>query len=162
MSLDDVMTATADSLDAGLLGYTDFGRVIGTGGFVDTANQRLGIRHVLPIVRPHDLAQIAIRRSGRDLVRIGDVAVVNEGPQPLVGDAVINTGPGLLLVVEKAAGANTVRVTKGVDEALADLNPGCPASRSTPTSSARPTSSTWRSTTSRWRCCSAACSWSRS
>jgi CzcA family heavy metal efflux pump len=126
VSLEDVMTATADSLDAGLLGYTDFGREIGTGGFVDTANQRLGIRHVLPIVRPHDLAQIAIRHSGRDLVRIGDVAVVNEGPQPLVGDAVINSGPGLLLVVEKAAGANTVKVTNGVDEALADLEPGLP------------------------------------
>ena len=49
LSLDDVMNATADSLDAGLLRYADFGNVIGTGGFVDTANQRLGIRHVLPI-----------------------------------------------------------------------------------------------------------------
>jgi CzcA family heavy metal efflux pump len=126
VSLDDVMTATAESLDAGLLGYADFGREIGTGGFVDTANQRLGIRHVLPVVTSHDLAQVTVNRSGRSLVRIGDVAVVNQGPQPLVGDAVINSGPGLLLVVEKAPGANTVRVTNGVDQALADLRPGLP------------------------------------
>jgi len=126
VSLEDVMTATAESLDAGLLGYADFGREIGTGGFVDTANQRLGIRHVLPVVSSRDLAQVTVKHSDRGLVRIGDVAVVNQGPQPLVGDAVINSGPGLLLVVEKAPGANTVRVTKGVDQALADLRPGLP------------------------------------
>jgi len=126
VSLEDVMTATAESLDAGLLGYADFGREIGTGGFVDTANQRLGIRHVLPVVSSRDLAQVTVGHSGGKLVRIGDVAVVNQGPQPLVGDAVINSGPGLLLVVEKAPGANTVRVTHGVDRALADLRPGLP------------------------------------
>jgi CzcA family heavy metal efflux pump len=126
VSLNEVMTATADSLDAGLLRYADFGNVIGTGGFVDTANQRLGIRHVLPIVTSHDLSKVAIRGSGDSAVRIGDVAHVTQGPQPLIGDAVINNGPGLLLVVEKAPGANTLKVTKGVDEALADLKPGLP------------------------------------
>jgi CzcA family heavy metal efflux pump len=126
VSMDDVMTATADSLDAGLLRYADFGNVIGTGGFVDTANQRLGIRHVLSIVTPHDLSEVAIRRTAGRAVRIGDVARVREGPQPLIGDAVIDDGPGLLLVVEKAPGANTLRVTNGVDAALADLRPGLP------------------------------------
>jgi CzcA family heavy metal efflux pump len=126
VSLNEVMTSTADSLDAGLLGYTDFGREIGTGGFVDTSNQRLGIRHILPIVSSRDLSQVAIKRTANGVVRIGDVAHVAQGPQPLVGDAVINDGPGLLLVVEKAPGANTMRVTKGVDNALADLKPGLP------------------------------------
>jgi CzcA family heavy metal efflux pump len=127
VSLNDVMTTTAESLDAGLLRYTDFGNVIGTGGFVDTANQRLGIRHVPPVVSSHDLAALPVKRAadGR-IVTIADVAHVTQGPQPLIGDAVINSGPGLLLVVEKAPGANTVRVTKGVDQALADLKPGLP------------------------------------
>src|SRR5437773_2378900 len=48
------------------------------------------------------------------------------GPQPLIGDAVINSGPGLLLVVEKFQGANTLEVTKGVEDALRDLKPGLP------------------------------------
>jgi Cu/Ag efflux pump CusA len=52
VSLDEVMNSTADSLDAGLLRYADFGNVIGTGGWVDTPNQRLGIRPVLPFVTP--------------------------------------------------------------------------------------------------------------
>jgi CzcA family heavy metal efflux pump len=127
VSLNEVMTATADSLDAGLLRYADFGNVIGTGGFVDTANQRLGIRHVLPIDSSRDLAKVAIKRDAGGIVRIGDVANLRQAPPPLVGDAVINDGPGLLLVVEKAPGANTVRVTKGVDQALADLKPGLPS-----------------------------------
>ena len=46
-----VMDSTADALDAGLLQFSD-GALIGTGGFVDTPNQRLNIRHVLPIVTP--------------------------------------------------------------------------------------------------------------
>jgi CzcA family heavy metal efflux pump len=126
VSLNQVMNATAESLDAGLLRYADFGNVIGTGGFVDTANQRLGIRHDLPIHTSRDLAKVAIGRDGGRLVRIGDVAKLTQAPPPLVGDAVINSGPGLLLVVEKAPGANSLRVTKGVDQALADLEPGLP------------------------------------
>jgi CzcA family heavy metal efflux pump len=126
LSVDQVMNATADSLDAGLLRYADFGNVIGTGGFVDTANQRLGIRPELPFKNFHDLSKIPVeRRNGRP-VRLGEVANVVQGHQPLVGDAVINDGRGLLLVVEKASGANTVKVTKGVDNALEDLKPGLP------------------------------------
>ena len=44
--------------------------------------------------------------------------------QPLIGDAVVNGRTGLLLVVEKAPGANTLEVTHGVEEALDDLQPG--------------------------------------
>src|SRR3954453_18378043 len=126
VTLDSVMNATANSLDAGLLRYNDFGNVIGTGGFVDTPNQRLGIRHVLPITTPADLGRIPVDRRNGTTIKLKDVANVVEGNQPLAGEAVVNDGPGLLLVVEKAAGANTVQVPKGVDEALKDLKPGLP------------------------------------
>src|SRR3954453_14335782 len=126
VSLDDVMNSTAESLDAGLLRYADFGNVIGTGGFIDTPTQRLGIRHVLPFRTAADLAQIPVDRRNGKTVQLGQVANVVEGNQPLAGEAVVNGGPGLLLVVEKAAGANTVQVTKGVDRALKQLKPGLP------------------------------------
>jgi CzcA family heavy metal efflux pump len=124
VTLDEVMTATSDSLDSGLLRYADFGNVIGTGGFVDTPNQRLAIRNVMPIRTSHDLAQVPIKQEAGKPVRIGDIARVQQGHQPLIGDAVINDGPGLLLVVEKAPGANTLKVTSGVDDALDELRPG--------------------------------------
>jgi CzcA family heavy metal efflux pump len=98
----------------------------GTGGFIDTPNQRLGIRHVLPIVTPDDLAKVAVddTEDNGAALRLGDVAKVVEDHQPLIGDAVLGQGPGLLLVIEKFPGANTREVTHGVDEALAALAPG--------------------------------------
>ncbi len=55
VSLISVMDSTANALDAGLLRYSS-GAVIGTGGFIETPNQRLNIQHVLPIVTPDDLS----------------------------------------------------------------------------------------------------------
>ncbi len=46
--------------------------------------------------------------------------------QPLIGDAVINDSPGLLLIVEKFPWGNTLDVTRGVDAALAEMLPGLP------------------------------------
>jgi CzcA family heavy metal efflux pump len=123
VSLNQVMVATADALDAGLIQYSE-GGFIGTGGFVETPNQRLPVQHVLPIVTPEDLAQVTVaERDGRTL-KLADVANVVEDHQPLIGDAVINDGPGLMLIVEKFPWANTVDVTKGVEAAIEELRPG--------------------------------------
>ena len=123
VTLDAVMEATADSLDAGLLRYSD-GAVIGTGGFLETPNQRLGVQTVLPIVTPEDLSEVTIElRDGRPL-RLSDVALVKEDHQPLIGDAVINDGLGLMLIVEKLPWGNTLDVTQGVEDALRELKPG--------------------------------------
>src|SRR5438552_7862489 len=65
--LDDVMEVTAGALDAGILKFAD-GGFIGTGGFVETPNQRLGIRHTLPIFTAADLAEVPLaKRGGREL-----------------------------------------------------------------------------------------------
>jgi CzcA family heavy metal efflux pump len=125
VTVQQVMDATSDALEAGLMSHSD-GAWIGTGGFIDTPNQRIGVRNVLPIVAPPDLGEIPLTgRDGRAL-RLKDVASLVEGHQPLAGDAVINGGLGLLLIVEKFPWANTLQVTKGVDEALAALAPGLP------------------------------------
>ena len=62
VSLQQVMDQTADSLDAGLLRYSE-GAVIGTGGFVEQGGQRLDVRNVLPIVTPDDLAKVPLEGS---------------------------------------------------------------------------------------------------
>src|SRR6476646_11572400 len=59
-------------------------------------------------------------------LRLTDVADVKAGTWPLFGDAVINDGPGLMLVVAKFPWANTLDVTHGVEEALDQLRPGLP------------------------------------
>ncbi len=97
----------------------------GTGGFIDTPNQRLGIQHILPIRTPQDLSQVTIESEGGDKrLRLGDVATVVEDHQPLIGDALVESGPGLMLVIEKLPGANTMQVTKDVQAALGAMKPG--------------------------------------
>jgi|CXWL01.1.fsa_nt_gi CzcA family heavy metal efflux pump len=126
VTVQDVMEATSDALEAGLMSNSN-GAMIGTGGFIDTPNQRFGVRHVLPIITSEDLGEVTIgERSGKPL-RLKDVAQLVEGHQPLVGDAVINGGPGLLLIVEKFPWANSLQVTAGVDAALDAMRPGLPA-----------------------------------
>jgi CzcA family heavy metal efflux pump len=125
VSLEDLMEVTADALDAGILRYSD-GAVIGTGGFIDTPNQRLGVRHVLPIATPDDLAKVTIEQRGGKALRLGDVADVVVDHQPLIGDAVINGGPGLMLIVEKLPWGNTLEVTRGVEAAIDEMRPGLP------------------------------------
>ena len=125
VSVQEVMDATSDALEAGLMSHSD-GAMIGTGGVIDSPNQRMGVRHILPIVDPASLGEVSLgNHNGKDLA-IKDVAKMVWGHQPLVGDAVINGGPGLLLIVEKFPWANTLQVTKGVDEALEALKPGLP------------------------------------
>src|SRR5262245_50662465 len=125
VSVQEVMDATSDALEAGPMSHSD-GAVIGTGGFIDTPNQRFSIRNKLPSVDPAGLGEVPIRNHAGKPMQIKDVARLVWGHQPLVGDAVINGGPGLLLIVEKFPWANTLQVTKGVDDALAALKPGLP------------------------------------
>ena len=125
VTVEEVMEATSDALAAGLMSHSD-GAMIGTGGFIDTPNQRIGIRHKLPITDPMTLGEVPLRERAGKTLRLKDVARMVEGHQPLAGDAVINGGPGLLLIVEKFPWANTLQVTKGVDDALAALQPGLP------------------------------------
>ena len=121
VSLEKVMEATSDAVDSGLLKFST-GAVIGTGGTIETPNQRIGIRNVLPIITPADLAKVPVTGS----VRLGDVAKVAEDHQPLIGDAIVDGQPGLLLVVEKLPWANSLQMTAGVEDAIRQLQPGLP------------------------------------
>ncbi|MHC6221179.1 efflux RND transporter permease subunit [Arthrobacter sp. MMS24-S77] len=123
VSLNEVMEVTAGAVDAGLLKYSP-GRFIGTGGFIDSPNQRMGVQHVQAVSSPADLAQVTIREKDGVALHLGDVAKVVEDHQPLIGDAVINNGHGLMLIVEKLPWGNTLDVTKGVEDALRQLQPG--------------------------------------
>ncbi len=189
VTLDQVMETTSDAVDSGLLRFSS-GSVIGTGGVIDSPNQRLPIQNVLPIITPADLAKVPIKPrakvpahpaataagaetpptsaesppssaespptsaenppadSGENAPAdtaeappagttesapanpptptLGDLAVVAQEHQPLIGDAVINSEPGILLVVEKLPWANTIELTDGVEKAIAELQPGLP------------------------------------
>jgi Cu/Ag efflux pump CusA len=131
VSLLDVIETTGNALWVSPLTFLD-ASTPGTGGFIDTPNQRLGIQHLLPIKTAEDLAQVPLtsddiggENPDDQPLRLADVATVVENHQPLIGDNISGDGDGdLLLVIEKFPDANTLEVTQGVEAALAALAPG--------------------------------------
>ena len=104
----------------------------GTGGFIETPQQRLQVRHVLEkMADPKELGRVPVEGTGGRL-RLSDVSDVAVGHPPLIGDAIVDGGEGLMLVVEKFPGASTLEVTRGVEEALETLKPGLAGMRSDP------------------------------
>ena len=126
---DDIVAAAGDALWVSPLTFLK-GSTPVTGGFIDNPNQRLGVHHAMPIASPEDMAKVAVAPqhlllTGKQMA-LGDVAEVTYSHPPLSGDAIVNGGNGLLLVVEKFPSANTLEVTRGVEEALAELGRGLP------------------------------------
>ena len=121
VTLQGVIETVGNSLWASPLTFIE-AATPGTGGFIDTPNQRIGIQHVQPIRTPADMAKVPI--EDKPGLVLSDVASIVEDHQPLIGDAVVNDGDGLFMVVEKFPDANTAAVTRGVEAALAALQPG--------------------------------------
>ena len=125
-TLQQVVETTGNALEVSPLSFLE-ASTPGTGGFIDTVNQRLDIFHEQAISTAEELAQVPVEGQGGGGTpkALGDVAKVVEDHQPLIGDAICPGGERcLLLVVEKFPGANTVEVTKGVEAALAAMRPG--------------------------------------
>ena len=125
VSLDRVMETAANAVDAGVLQYTD-SFLVGTGGFVERNGQRLNIENVQPIVGPKELGKVPVIERNGKVLRLSDLGDVRTDHQPVWGEGVVNDGDGLLLIVQKFRGANTMEVTKGVEDTVKEMQPGLP------------------------------------
>jgi Cu/Ag efflux pump CusA len=96
----------------------------GTGGFLESPNQRIGVQHVSPITASEQLADVTVQRTNGPPVRLGDLADVTEDHQPLIGDATSGGEQSLMLVVERFPEANTAQVSRDVEAALDAMAPG--------------------------------------
>ncbi|HEX2090361.1 MAG TPA: efflux RND transporter permease subunit [Actinomycetota bacterium] len=131
VSLQQIIRTSGNALEVSPLTFLEQSSP-GTGGFIDTVNQRLHIFHEQAINTPAELAQVPLEAEeggeavfrGGNAVTLGDVAEVREDHQPLIGDAMCRDGECLLLVIEKFPGANTVEVTRSIDDALEQMRPG--------------------------------------
>lgn len=94
-----------------------------SGGFIDTPNQRIALRHAQSVDTPEKLADTIVAFRNNTPINLGDVAEVKVGSPPPIGDAIINDVPGILLIVEKQPWANTLDVTKQVEAAMQELKP---------------------------------------
>lgn len=120
ITLEQIVKTAGESVWASPLTFLN-SSTPGSGGFIDTPNQRLGVRHISPTVSAESFAKVPVFGTS---IALGDVTTVVEDSQLLIGDAILKDGPGLMLVVEKFPGANTVEVTRGVEKALGELQQG--------------------------------------
>ncbi len=130
VTLQDVISSTGNALEVSPLSYLEASSP-GTGGFIDTFNQRLQVFHEQAITSEEELALVTLEDEQGDpivaegsLMTLADVAVVVEDHQPLIGDAICSDGDCLLLIVDKFPGANTADVAAEVEQALEAMRPG--------------------------------------
>jgi len=93
-------------------------------GFVDTPNQRIVVQSEGQSLKPDDIARTVLVSEGPLSLRLGNVADVVDAPEPPIGGAAIMGRPGVILVVSAQYGANTIEVTRLVEDALTELRPG--------------------------------------
>ncbi|WP_346926842.1 efflux RND transporter permease subunit [uncultured Arthrobacter sp.] len=122
ITLEQVIKSTGNAVWVSPLSFLE-ASTPGTGGFVESPSQRLGIQHVLPIRTPADLSKVSVEDTSPAML-LGDIAQVREDHQPLIGDAVVGQDAGLMLVIEKFPGTSTVQVTEDIEAALKDMEPG--------------------------------------
>jgi CzcA family heavy metal efflux pump len=97
-----------------------------SGGYLDTSQQRIAVTYDRPTMNSEDYLQLTVGFANGTPVKLGQVADIDWGHALPIGDAVVNQGDGLLLIVEKHPDANTLRVTQQIDQALIELKPALP------------------------------------
>jgi CzcA family heavy metal efflux pump len=92
-------------------------------GFIDTPNQRLVLQTEGQTTTAAALAGAVVAVHDGAPLTLGEVAGVAEAPMPPIGGASIMGKPGVELAISSQYGANTLRVTRAVETALAELKP---------------------------------------
>lgn len=120
VTLDQIVATTGNALEVSPLSFLNASSP-GNGGWLEGPQQRFEVRHVSPISSPSDLAQVSVEGTN---LHLSDVANVVEDHQSLIGDDIVDNGPGMLIVIDKFPGANAMEVTRGVEAKLNELQPG--------------------------------------
>ncbi|WP_160123329.1 efflux RND transporter permease subunit [Rhodovarius lipocyclicus] len=96
------------------------------GGYVDQAGREYLIRNLARTTALEDLrnAPVGFREGQPILLR--QVAEVDFGARFRRGDAGVDAGPAVILGIQKQPGADTIRLTRAVEAALAGLQAGMP------------------------------------
>jgi len=95
-------------------------------GKVRGALEDQSIRLVGRIEAPAEFEQVVIRRRGNEVVRLGQVATVQDGFAELTGFSVRNGRPNVGLSVTRSRDASTVTVADEIRKLVADINKTLP------------------------------------
>ncbi|HEX2010014.1 MAG TPA: efflux RND transporter permease subunit, partial [Roseateles sp.] len=102
------------------------------GGFIDLNSREYLIRHMARTQRIEDLRGIAVAWKDGRAILLEQVADVRIAAAMKRGDAGYNGAPAVIVSVQKQPGADTVQLTRQIEAALKELEPGLPAGISAP------------------------------
>ncbi|MCA8956306.1 MAG: efflux RND transporter permease subunit, partial [Planctomycetes bacterium] len=98
-----------------------------SGGFVTAGAQGLAIQVSGLLATARDLEQAVVRRDPVRPLRVGDLGAVRFEPAAIrMGDAGVNGAGGVLLVITKQPGADTMELARHVEAELAQIVAGLP------------------------------------
>ncbi len=98
-----------------------------SGGFLQADGREWLIRNYGRIRNLEDIGMTAIGLHFGKPVLLSDVATIRYAGAPRRGDASVNGNVGVVLMIQKQTGVDTVLLTQKIDEALNELNPLLPA-----------------------------------
>ncbi len=96
------------------------------GGFVDQNDREYLIRNIGRTTKLDDLRNVAVLYRDGQSILLRQVADVDYAPRVKRGDAGFNGQPAVIVSVQKQPGADTVKVTREVETALAELTRALP------------------------------------
>lgn len=98
-----------------------------TGGYLERGAQEYLIRNIARASTLGDIAATVVRIADGVPVTLGQIARVEFGAQVKRGDASVDGRPGVIIGIEKQPDANTIELTREIEEALGELEKGFPA-----------------------------------
>ncbi|MFN3791518.1 efflux RND transporter permease subunit [Massilia sp.] len=104
-----------------------------SGGFIDLNNREYLIRNLGRTTRLEDVRGLPVAYRNGTPVLLEQVASVAYAPAFKRGDAGMNGRPAVIVSVQKQPDGDTVRMTRDIEGALAELKQGLPAGIAAPT-----------------------------
>ena len=93
-------------------------------GYIENNNQRMMLRLSGQPMTAQELAKVVLRKTGSNILLLGDVSTIVAAPAPAIGGAAIAGKPGVVLMVIGQYKANTLAVTQGIEAALTEFKDG--------------------------------------
>lgn len=111
LSLDDVVQAAAGAAE------------LGGAGFIENVNQRFTLQVSGQPQTPEQFKALVVKRQNGSSITLGDVARVDYAAAPPISAAQIMGKPGIVMMVIGQFGANTLSVSRQVEQVLAGFEP---------------------------------------
>lgn len=93
------------------------------GGFIENNNQRFTLQVTGQPATPEQFGKILVKREQGRNITLGEVATIQYAPEPPIGAAQILGKPGIVMMVIGQYGANTLSVSKQVEQTLKEFEP---------------------------------------